>query len=80
MFLTLYQRASFNSPMICIAVFFSYVTQFIMIHFFRYWSHIFLDLICQGCNNSSTRTGFTPLCVEYISIPFFSDHDFNDLL
>ena len=53
-------RLHFNSSMICIVVFFNYVTQFINIHIFWYWRHIFVtnSLFNKAVINLLVRTYF----------------------
>ena len=70
-------RLHFNGSMTRIFVFINYV---IYIHIFRYWSHIFINLFFRVLTNLSVTTDFPSLCVEYISMSFFSSHNFIYLL
>ena len=41
---------------------------------------MFVNLLFKVVTNLSATTDFPSLCVEYISLSYFSNHDFIDLL
>ena len=73
-------RFHFNCAAICIIVFINYIILFININIFWYWSHVFINFVFYGSNNSSATTNFLSLSVEYVSVLLFCKNDFIDLL
>ena len=69
-----------NRLVICIVVYFNYVTQFINTHNFWYWNHVFLEFIFRGSNKSFNNNRFSFIMRWNISILLLCSQFLSNLL
>ena len=69
----------FNCAMIFVIVFTNHIIYFINTHFLKLKSCIY-KFVFKVLINLSATTDSPSLCAEYISVSFFSNYDFIDLL